>query len=187
MKLTQVLLLALALLALPGCSTGNLEQYAGREPALVMPEYFDGRLTAHGVLRDRGGDVSRTFTAELHGSWNNDGVGTLAELFVFSDGEVQERTWTFRPRPDGSYDATAGDVVGTGRISTEGNAMHLDYTLTVRYKGRDMDIAVDDWMWRIDEETVINHSVLKKWGFKVGTLQLSITRRDTPCPANCPR
>ena len=187
MKLKHPVLPALLILALTACSTNSLEQYAGRQPAFSMADYFDGRLTAHGVVRDRGGDVTRTFTAELQGSWDDAGIGSLRELFVFSDGEVQARTWTFRPRTDGGYDATAGDVVGIGRIDTRGNAMHLDYTLTIQYRDRDLDIAVDDWMWRIDEDTVINHSVLRKWGFRVGTLQLAIVRQQTPCQVNCPR
>lgn len=89
---------------------------------------------------------------------------------------MQYRTWTLSPREDGRYNATAGDVVGTGIAATAGNAMHLNYVLRIPYKGKQLDLSVDDWMYRVDETTVMNESVLSKWGFRVGSIQLAIIR-----------
>ena len=80
----------------------------------MQPEdFFDGFLTAHGVIKDWQGAVARQFEADIHACWR-DGIGTLDESFVFDDGEQQTRVWTLTPSEDNSYVATAGDVVGEG-------------------------------------------------------------------------
>lgn len=173
---TACLLIAFSLLASTSCSQQQLSQYRDRQPAFDPQEFFTGQLTAHGVLKNRGGDVTRTFHATIEATWL-DGVGTLAERFVFDDGEVQYRTWILRAQADGSYTATAGDVVGTGMAAVAGNAMNLNYVLRISYKGKPLDLTVDDWMYRTDANTVINESVLSKWGIRVGSIQLAIVRR----------
>lgn len=157
------------------CSQQNLNLYQNREPAFIAEDFFQGHLTAHGILKNRSGEVTRTFYATIEASWK-DKVGTLAERFVFDDGEVQYRTWTLTPQANGSYAATAGDVLGTGIAATAGNAMHLNYVLSIPYKGKPLALSVDDWMYRVDAQTVINESTLSKWGFRVGSIQLAIIK-----------
>jgi len=176
MKLNKISLLMACLLLLNiSCSNQNLQAYKDRQPDFIAEEFFTGHLTAHGILKNRGGEVTRTFHATIDASWK-DRVGTLAERFVFNDGEVQYRTWILTPQADGRYTATAGDVVGTGMAATAGNAMNLNYVLRIPYKGRQLDLSVDDWMYRVDTNTVINESVLSKWGFRVGSIQLAIVK-----------
>ena len=85
--------LGLLLLAvfMTGCSSMTVERYAEQQPALVPEEFFDGRLTAHGVVKNRGGEVIRRFNAEIKAYWK-DGIGTLEEDFLFDDGEEQRST-----------------------------------------------------------------------------------------------
>ena len=52
-----------ALLMLAGCASPAVEQYAAEQPRLLLREYFDGPMTAHGVFTDRSGQVVRRFTA----------------------------------------------------------------------------------------------------------------------------
>lgn len=161
---------------LSACSATDLQQYSANKPEFIPEDFFSGQLTAHGVIKNRGGEVTRYFTASIDASWSN-GVGTLAEKFVFNDGEIQYRTWTLTPTPSGQYSATAGDVIGTGIAKTSGNAMQLDYVLEIDYRNKKMNLDVEDWMWRVDENTVINHSILRKWGFRVGSIQLAIIKQ----------
>jgi hypothetical protein len=83
------------------------------------------------------------------------------------------------PRPDGSYAATAGDVVGLGSAKVAGNAMFLDYVLRVPYNDDSIDLAIDDRMYLVTPELLINESVMRKFGFRVGEILLSIERRTT--------
>jgi len=165
------------LVSLTACSSASLEDYANNRPQLVPEEFFRGELTAHGVIKNRGGRVQRHFNATIDASWNSKGQGRLVERFEFNDGEIQHRTWTLTPKENGRYRATAGDVVGPGKAQIGGNAMRLDYQLQLDYKGRELVLNVEDWMWLVNEDTIINQSILRKWGFRVGSIQLTIVRQ----------
>lgn len=160
---------------LAACSSPPLETYANNKPALVLEDFFTGQLTAHGLVKNRSGKVTRYFTAEIRASWTR-GVGTLDEKFQFDDGEIQYRIWTLTPTA-GGYLATAGDVQGAGKAQTRGNAMQMDYQLEVNYQGSPLVLSVEDWMWLIDDKTLLNESILRKWGFKVGSVQLVIQKK----------
>ena len=149
-----------------------------------MPEtFFSGELIAHGMLKDRGGRVTRRFVAEIDASWEN-GVGTLDEQFVFADGEESRRVWTLRPDGNGGYVGTAGDVVGEAPVSVAGNAMFLDYTLRAPYGDGTIDLRIDDRMYLIDRDTLLNESVMRKFGFRVGEIVLVIRRLGADNEAN---
>lgn len=162
------------MLMLSSCSTTSIDDYASNQPALVPQTFFNGQLSAHGVLKDRSGKVTRYFNASITAYWK-DGVGTLEEKFIFDDGEIQYRNWTLTPTADG-YAATAGDVIGAGKAQVSGNAMQLNYVLEINYKGSPLQLKVDDWMWQVDSKTLLNESTLRKWGFKVGSIQLVIVK-----------
>lgn len=161
---------------LGACSGTDIKDYATNTPTFIPEQFFNGKLSAHGVLKNRSGEVTRYFNAEIDASWR-ESVGTLAERFEFNDGEIQYRTWTLTPTTTGNYTATAGDVVGEGLAQTSGNTMKLAYALEIDYQGSPMVLKVEDWMWLVDEHTVINQSTLRKWGFQVGSIQLTILKQ----------
>ena len=167
-----VLILALIV----GCSGSDIEQYRNKQPQFNAESFFNGPLTAHGVLKDRSGNVTRHFNATINAYWKN-GIGTLEERFEFDDGEIQFRNWTLTPQQNGRYTATAGDVLGKGQAETTGNVFHLDYTLQINYEGKPLALAVDDWMFRVSDKVVINQSTLSKWGIRVGTIELAIIKQ----------
>lgn len=165
----------LAALALGGCGSVTVADYSNESPTLVPETFFNGELIAHGMLKDRGGRVTRRFVAEIDASWEN-GVGTLDEQFVFADGEESRRVWTLRPDGSGGYVGTAGDVVGEAPVSVAGNAMFLDYTLRAPFGDGTIDLRIDDRMYLIDQKTLLNESVMRKFGFRVGEIVLVIRR-----------
>ena len=161
---------------LSSCSAPRIDDYQHKSPTLDIQRFFNGPLTAHGVLKDRSGKVTRKFNATINAYWMNK-VGTLEERFVFDDGEVQLRTWTLTPNGEG-YTATAGDVIGPGTAYVKGNSMQLDYQLEITYKGSPLTLQVEDWMWQVDNNILLNESTLRKWGFKVGSIQLAIIKSE---------
>ena len=171
----RTLLLTAGLLALSACSQVQVTDYAGMTPELEVEAFFNGPMTAHGVVKNRGGKVIRTFNATIDASWK-DGVGTLDEDFIFNDGEKQKRIWTLTPQPDGSYLGTGGDVSGAGTLTQAGNSVFLDYVLQVPYRGDVLEVRVDDRMYLLTPDILINESKLKKFGFRVGELLLVIKR-----------
>lgn len=166
----------LLLFGLSACSGPSLEDSALPEPVFNLEEYFNGPLTAYGVVRDRGGRQTRSFQMTLIGSWE-DGIGTLQETILFNDGERSQRTWTIQRAEEGHWTATAGDVIGEARFAARGNTLRLDYVLRVPYKGKSLDLKVEDWLYLQPDGLVLNQSVLKKWGLRVGDI-LTLIRKD---------
>ena len=171
----RLLLLLLLAPLLSACSGPQLSDYRGEEPELVPSEFFQGELTARGVVKDRSGTVIRHFDATIDASWDDNGVGTLDEVFKYSDGETDTRVWTLEPR-DGGYHATAGDVTEPGFMQYSGNAIHMNYVLEVPYGDGTINVRMDDWMYRVTEDTVINETEMSYWGIRVGEVVLVIQR-----------
>jgi len=174
-SLTKVMLIAVCSAALSACGSVSVEEYAANKPQLVAEEFFNGKLLAHGIVKDRGGLVIRYFSASIDASWR-DGIGTLDESFVFDDGEKQTRVWTLKPNGNNSYVATAGDVIGDGRMKVAGNSVFLDYVLRVPYDGDSIDLRIDDRMYLVSERVLLNESIMTKWGFEVGSILLVIEK-----------
>ena len=105
------------------------------------------------------------------GRWEGD-TGVLEEDFTFNDGETQRRVWTFRRIDDGRYTGTADDVVGEATGEIYGNALRWQYVLEIEVDGRSWNINFDDWMYLLDEQTLFNRTVMKKFGLRVGEVTL---------------
>lgn len=174
-KLFAAIVLGSAVSLMLGCSSVEVGDYANNEPKLVPEQFFDGKLTAHGVVKERSGKVIRRFSADIKAYWR-DGVGTLEEDFRFDDGEQQQRVWTLTPDGNGGYTGTAGDVIGTGEISVAGNSMFLDYVLRVPYGDGTIDLRIDDRMYLVSPRVLINESRMLKFGFQVGAILLVIEK-----------
>ena len=177
---------ALLVTIMNACAGVSVEEYESRGPVFSAESFFSGSLTAHGVVKNYRGYASRSFVAEITACWQA-GVGTLDEQFIFDDGENQTRVWRLTKSADGSYSATAGDVRGEGRANTSGNSMFLDYVLTIELEDGSIDLAVDDRMYLVSENVLINESSLTKFGLPVGGILLTIIRHpevSVECPVD---
>lgn len=179
MRFFNFLLLFFLLTLVAACSSVEVSDYADNAPKLSAEQFFNGYLTAHGVVKDRAGKVIRYFNADIQASWEG-GVGTLDEQFVFDDGEQQQRIWTLRPYGEGQYIATAGDVVGEGIAEVSGNSMFLKYILRIPYKGDSLDLSIDDRMYLVSDTVLVNESTMSKFGIEVGRILLVIEKRPQP-------
>ena len=167
--------LASGALALAGCAGPRLEDHAGQRPEFDFRRYFDGTVTAHGLVSDRAGKVLRRFVVLMRCSWVGD-TGTLDEAFKYDDGERQRRVWTVRRRPDGSYTGTAADVLGEALGASAGPAFRWQYTLMLPVRGSVYEVQFDDWMHLVDERSVINRAMMSKFGVRLGEVTLAFSR-----------
>ncbi len=175
MKFVKCFCLFLLTGYLLACSSPTLKNYEGTLPALNLKEFFNGELKAYGMLQNRSGVMTRRFTASIDASWEGD-EGTLIEEFQFDDGEVQYRTWHLRDLGNQQYSGTAGDVIGDARGSIIGSVFQWQYILEVPYSDDTIEVNLDDWLYLIDENHLINKTRLSKFGFKVGELTLLIEK-----------
>ena len=160
---------------LTGCSSIRVDDYDGRKPEMVPEQFFSGDLTAHGIIKNRAGKVLRYFNADIKAYWKGH-VGTLEEDFVFDDGETQRRVWTITRQSDGSYIGTAGDVVGEAKGEVAGNSMFLAYELVVPYGDGTIHLMIDDRMYLVSQDMLINESTMHKFGLRVGEINLVIRK-----------
>jgi hypothetical protein len=42
------------------------------------------------------------------------------------------------------------------------------------------EVQFDDWMYLMDERVMLNKARMSKWGFHLGEVTLSFTKRATP-------
>src|SRR5690554_4729768 len=158
-------------LLLSGCSSITVDDYTHRSPSLTPQTFFNGKLCADGVVRDWRGRQIRQFNAQILASWDKQGVGTLDEIFDFDDGR-ETRVWTLTPDSKGSLRAVASDVPKETRMTYAGNAIHMAYTLRYGEPGDTIDLSINDWMFQVAENVVVNETRMSKWGVEVGQILL---------------
>ena len=57
-----------------------------------------------------------------------------------------------------------------------GNTVMIDYVMRVPYNDSTIDINVRDWLHLQEDGVIINHSKMKKFGFEVGELVITIIK-----------
>jgi hypothetical protein len=176
-RISAALLITTALSLMSACSSISVETYRDRQPAMLMETFFNGPLRAHGIVKNRSGEVIRTFNASIDASWNGT-AGVLDEHFTFDDGEKQQRIWQLQKTGPGEYIATANDVIGESHIRVAGNSVFLNYTLEIDYKGKPLQLQIDDRMYLTSPKVMINESKMSKLGFTVGSLVLVIEKDE---------
>ena len=167
----------LAALLLAACASPTPHDYASERPALDMKAYFNGKVDGWGMVQDRSGKVTRRMTVEITGTWSGD-TGTLDERFTYADGKKEARVWTLRKQGD-RYVGTAPDVVGEAAGEAAGNALRWSYVLEAkRENGDTVKLDMDDWMWLVDERTLVNRTRFSKFGIRFGEVSFFFRKRD---------
>ncbi|MBR9882950.1 MAG: DUF3833 domain-containing protein [Oceanospirillales bacterium] len=176
--LTRTLTL-LSLFTLASCST-TVEHYRDSQPAFDPASFFNGQLMAVGIVQNRSGEVIRRFTANIVGAWDGK-RGVLDEQFHFNDGEEQWRCWQLEQQ-ENRLTGRAGDVVGEAEGVIAGNTLNWQYVLKVALDDSDsIDLTLDDWLYLVSEDHLINRTRMTKFGIDVGEITLAIHRiSDTP-------
>ena len=172
----NLILVFLTTILLTGCTGMKIEDFNNTKPEFIPQEYFNGKLRAYGIVKDRSGKITRTFKGTMIGSWDKNGVGTLDEYFVYNDGEEMKRVWTLKPTQDKKFMATADDIIGVSPMIANGNTVMLDYVMRTPYTDSTIDLSVQDWLHLQDDGVIINHSKLKKFGFVVGEIVITIIK-----------
>lgn len=172
MKLLAAIVLALSL---AGCAGVSVDAYRQEAPKLDLVEYFNGTLDGWGMFQDRSGKVVTRFHVVIDAKWSGD-TGTLDEAFEYADGRRERRVWTIVKDGD-RYTGTAGDVVGTASGTAAGNALQWRYVLALPVEGTVWNMDMDDWMFLMDERTMLNRTTMSKLGVRVGEVTLAFRKR----------
>ncbi len=156
-------------------ASNRLKPFQEKQPKLDLRQFFNGTVEGWGSLFDYLGRPTRRFYVKIQGTWDAKN-GRLDEWFDFDDGEKTERIWNISYQDDQYFFARAGDVIGQAIGQQAGNSVNLRYRLRVPYKKSTIDLTMDDWMYLVDQSTILNRTKMKKLGLKVGEICLLMRR-----------
>jgi hypothetical protein len=162
--------LMLVLMFITSCAV-TPKDYAKNTPVLDMKTYFNGDIKAWGTFKNYNNNVSKRFYVKINGKWEGN-KGILDEKFVYADGTLQSRIWTLVKENEHEFTGTASDVIGVAKGAAYGNALQWKYTMALVDDGETYDVKFDDWMYLIDENTMMNESKLYKFGIEIGEVTL---------------
>jgi hypothetical protein len=172
----KTLLAALLLTVLAGCSGPDVQHYKAQQPVLDLTTYFNGTTDAWGMFQRRDGAVVKRFHVVITGSVDADQL-VLDEQFRYDDGSSQRRVWHLTRAADGHWRGRAADVVGEAQGELAGNALRWQYTLLLPVDGSTYAMRFDDWMFLIDDCTMMNRAAMSKFGIEFGQVTLTFRRR----------
>jgi len=158
-----------------GMIVGSWSISAGAQTALplVLEKFFSGKLEAEGHFTNSFTGARRDLKVQMLGRWNGATL-TLKEDFVYSDGEVDQKTWVFTKLNGSAYSGIREDVVREAEIT----AVDGDIFLTYVAKVGGLDLNFKDRLMRVDAETVHNTADVLFLNFiKVGEVDLTIKRK----------
>lgn len=166
----------LFVLLLSSCSMDELPRYAQQQPTLKVEQFFLGTLDAWGMFQQRNGQVVKRFHVVLVGKMLGREL-VLDEQFVYDDGSKQQRIWRLTQAADGSWRGRADDVEGEAIGQVAGNTLNWRYTLLLPVDGKTYAMQMDDWMYLLDDNTMINRASMRKFGLEMGQVTLFFRRR----------
>ena len=175
--MTRFLLLLGLSLSIAGCGSVDVARYADQQPALSLEHFFSQPVKAWGMFQKRNGEVTKRFEVDLVSRREGNNL-ILDERFVYSDGTHQRRIWTLTPEKNGGWSGRAGDVVGVAKGQIAGNTFHWRYRLNLPVDDSTYEVSMDDWMYLIDDDTLINRTSMSKWGVEVGQVTVFFRRQS---------
>lgn len=172
--------LALAARRYLGFRAQTPADYASQTPVLDIREHLNGAILCEGVIYGPTGKVSSRFVADFNARWDGN-RGVMEEHFSYDSGTKQDRKWTLTLNEDGSIKAEAPDLIGAGSGRQSGSSVLLNYRIKLPESSGGHELDVTDWMYLMENGTIMNRSQFRKYGFKVA--ELVATMRPAPAKA----
>ncbi|MBC8997295.1 MULTISPECIES: DUF3833 domain-containing protein [unclassified Pseudomonas] len=175
--MTRFLVLLALVLSLSSCGSVEVGHYADQQPAFNLEKFFSKPVKAWGMFQKRSGEVVKRFEVNIESRREGNNL-ILDERFLYSDGTRERRVWTLTPEGAGKWRGRAGDVVGEAKGEVAGNALRWRYILSLPVDGSVYEVSMDDWMYLMDEDTLINRTTMSKFGVEIGQVTLFFRRQS---------
>ena len=147
--------------------------YAETSPNFDIRTHLSGSILCEGVIYGPLGRVSSRFIADMKGDWNGK-TGTLAEAFSYAGGRQQNREWHLTMGENGRFTATADDIIGVAEGIQTGATVQLKYRIRLPQDAGGHVLDVTDWMYLLENGSILNRSQMRKFGIKVAELVASM-------------
>ena len=151
--------------------------YAAQGPLFDLRQHLNGPIQCEGVIYGPTGRVTSRFVADMDVTWDGN-VGTMTEEFRYDSGAVQHRVWTLTLGNDGKIRAEAPDVIGAGAGTQSGPSVQLKYRIKLPEESGGHVLDTIDWMYLVENGTIINRSQFRKFGLKVAELVATMRPKE---------
>lgn len=152
-----------------GFAAQNPSDYTNTGTQFDVRRALNGSILCEGVIYGPLGRVTSRFVADMNAEWQGN-IGRMTEAFRYDNGNRIDREWTLNLKNDGTFEATAPDVIGTGQGVQSGSGVRLKYALKLPQEAGGHVLNVTDWMYMMENGTIINRSQMRKYGVKVAEL-----------------
>jgi hypothetical protein len=162
----------------------TMKEYEGTQPTMDFFKFFNGKVDGWGAVYDWRGKLTSRYHVLMDGTLKPDGTLRIDETFTYDDDRIWLRYWDVAKNPDGTYTGTSAEVPGVATGKTAGHAINFKYPFALpTSKNPDgtfntIHLNLNDWMWLIDDYTLINRTKLTKFGLPVGEVVMFFRRRD---------
>lgn len=160
-----------------GFSGQGPDDYTANQPDFDIRKHLNGPIACEGVIFGPTGRVTSRFVAEFDASWNGD-TGRMTERFRYDSGATQDREWRLTLGEDGAIRAEADDLVGAGTGRQAGSSISLAYRIRLPESAGGHVLDVVDWMYLLENGTIMNRSQFRKFGIKVAELVATMRPLD---------
>jgi hypothetical protein len=144
---------------------------------LDLHKFFVGDSKAWGMVMNRWGKVQRRFRVDIAGHVDAGNL-VLDERFVFDDGETDHRIWKIEHQGH-NVSGQASDVFGTAGGEISGPMLQWTYDVAIRVGRRRVRVRFDDWMILADDNVMLSHAVIAKFGIRVADVFIAFRKSDT--------
>ena len=137
--------------------------YNEKLPTFSMESYFSKEVTALGYMTffypiKTIKDIKIVFSGNFH-----DNTLTLKENYTDNNSKAL-RIWTFKKTSSSCYIGKESNVKGPIKVSIYGNKLNMKYKFKTNYKKICFSVNVKDSMYLADKETLINKTIISKYG-----------------------
>ena len=140
---------------------------------LVLEEFFSLPVRVEGVFLNLLTRARLGVEIDIVPHWDGR-VLSLDERFVFSNGQTDHKVWRLEKTGPGTYAGSREDMIGTGRVWTDGHLVRLNYRLAMVGTGFDFD----ETMTLGTDGVLVGRSTVRKWRIPVGRVELAMRRAD---------
>lgn len=151
----------------------NPSEYSETTPLLKIQNKLQGPMISEGIIFGPMGRIVSRFVARMDGSWDGPN-GILKEEFAFASGGTQYREWRLKLGDNDSFSGTADDIIGQMRGQSSGATTRMTYRLKLAPDAGGHVLNVVDWMYLLENGTILNRSQMRKFGVKVAELVATI-------------
>lgn len=146
-------------------------------PEFDIRKVLNGPMHCDGIIYGPTGRVASRFVAKFDANWDGNS-GVMREHFRYDSGTEQHREWRLSVNDAGRITAEADDLVGPGSGQQTGSGVKLAYRIKLPEGGGGHVLDVVDWMYLLENGSIVNRSQFRKFGIKVG--ELVATMRPAP-------